>query len=363
MAPFIVNRPLAADEPIFGRDALLRAIAASINAGSSVNLVGEESMGKSSVLNHLCTPGGLLFSHNAAPLAVAYIRLREQTVGDVNGFYRAAAQQWLAALPAQRRREAAIAELTAACAARTLQEHDASTLLDAIGQSHMPLLVVDDFEVLLRDGAAQQFRFPGFFDALGEHVTQQRIIVVLTSRLALARYCTERRDRLTSSFYRSFIVERVEPLTKDAAEQLLLQSGTPTLRNEQARLAYEWASGNPRNLQIAGMVMQRATVENQPMTWTLAQYAQQVDPAPAEPAGATRAARPWWHPLRLLRGLWRGPLALVALVKWLMTQVSNLQALILVVLLIGVMILYMTGHLAPETMRQQFCNTFGLTCQ
>ncbi len=56
-SPFVVGRPLRAQEPIFGRDAVLRALGDALAHGSSVNLVAMRRMGKTSLLR---TPYSLL---------------------------------------------------------------------------------------------------------------------------------------------------------------------------------------------------------------------------------------------------------------------------------------------------------------
>jgi len=52
-SPFVVGRPLRADEPIFGRDEVFRFIAGELAKFSSVNVVAERRMGQTSLINHL----------------------------------------------------------------------------------------------------------------------------------------------------------------------------------------------------------------------------------------------------------------------------------------------------------------------
>ena len=52
-SPFVVGRPLRASEPIFGREAAFDFIRDALARFSSVNIVGERRMGKTSLLHHL----------------------------------------------------------------------------------------------------------------------------------------------------------------------------------------------------------------------------------------------------------------------------------------------------------------------
>ena len=52
-SPFIIGRPLRANEPIFGREDAFRFIADQLAQYSSINIVGERRMGKSSLINQV----------------------------------------------------------------------------------------------------------------------------------------------------------------------------------------------------------------------------------------------------------------------------------------------------------------------
>jgi hypothetical protein len=132
----------------------------------------------------------------------------------------------------------------------------------------LPLLAIDDFEVLLRPEQATHYPFPAFFDRLGALVDARQIALLVASDKPLARYCHDRPDTMTSSFYRSLVVERLEPLTPADAEALLLQEAGPaTLRNAEARAGARWANGRPRLLQIAGAALAAARAEGRDLRW------------------------------------------------------------------------------------------------
>ena len=95
-SPFIVGRPLRADEPIFGRDEVFRFVGQQLARFSSVNIVGERRMGKSSLLNHLLghPEKYLSRSPDEPPLLLARVDM-QAGVSDPRQFYRLALVEWL----------------------------------------------------------------------------------------------------------------------------------------------------------------------------------------------------------------------------------------------------------------------------
>jgi hypothetical protein len=87
--PFVVGRPLRADEPIFGRDEAFRFIAQQLAHFSSINIVGERRMGKSSRLNHLLGHPEKHLSASSDQASLLLARVDLQVAGsDAAHFYR-----------------------------------------------------------------------------------------------------------------------------------------------------------------------------------------------------------------------------------------------------------------------------------
>ena len=99
-SPFVVGRPLRADEPIFGRDEVFRFVGQQLARFSSVNIVGERRMGKSSLLNHLLghPEKYLSRSPDEPPLLLARVDM-QAGISDARQFYRLALAEWLKGLP------------------------------------------------------------------------------------------------------------------------------------------------------------------------------------------------------------------------------------------------------------------------
>ena len=94
--PFIVGRALQSDETIFGRALALQAIGEMLRTRSSVNLVGERRMGKTSVLNHL--PANLPQTDGKPPFVLARLELQAH-IDTPHKFYGAAWRELIAVLP------------------------------------------------------------------------------------------------------------------------------------------------------------------------------------------------------------------------------------------------------------------------
>jgi hypothetical protein len=100
VSPFVIGRPLRADEPIFGRDEVFRFVGQQLARFSSVNVVGERRMGKSSLLNHLLGHPEKYFSRSPdePPLLLARVDM-QAGISDARQFYRGALVEWLKELP------------------------------------------------------------------------------------------------------------------------------------------------------------------------------------------------------------------------------------------------------------------------
>lgn len=119
-SPFVVGRPLRADEPIFGRAEAFQFIRAQLEHYSSVNIVGERRLGKTSLLNHLLgDQQAYVPPLTLRPLRLAHVDLQ----GDVTDAGR------------ERRRPARVVAPAAASPARTGVA--AATARPAPGASHV----------------------------------------------------------------------------------------------------------------------------------------------------------------------------------------------------------------------------------
>jgi hypothetical protein len=264
-SPFVVGRPLRANEPIFGRENALRFIADQLAHYSSVNIVGERRMGKSSLINHvLGNPGHYLVAQpDQPPLVLARVDLQAH-VTTAARFYGMALRELIAHLPDSRSVEAlalqAVRErLNVACEA-TYDEFSRvlHQLRDARGLSVRPVLVVDEFESLLDDHIRPGFPFPMFYNSLRSLITEGALAMMVASHLSLTDLFRALPTSLTSNFPTYFMHFGLQPLVDAAADALLLQPSDHPLTVADAREARQWANGHPCHLQAAGQAMYEA---------------------------------------------------------------------------------------------------------
>jgi uncharacterized protein len=261
-SPFVVGKPLRADKPIFGRDDAFQFIRDQLTHYSSINIVGERRMGKTSLLNHLLGNEAKYVPFLLGrPLLLGDVDL--QGVNNVSQFYGAALLNLLSNPQVRKNEPARLRELRNRLeSAPTAEGQEFQHVLRHLREVSRvrPVLVVDGFEQLLADGSASGFPYPAFFNNLRALIGDRHewLAMVIASRRPLAEYFTDPRrpNSLTSTFPNYFPLFRLELLSNNDADQLLLQGGR--LNNYEVRAARVWAKGHPCHLQAAG----GALVEN-----------------------------------------------------------------------------------------------------
>jgi hypothetical protein len=275
-SPFVVGRPLRANEPIFGRDDTFRFVAGELAKFSSVNLVGERRMGKTSLLNHLIGRKDELLvpQPDQPPLVLACLDL-QAGVSDRERFYGVGLRELLDRLPSSRSAEAHhLQELRERLHAHPETDYDEFErvlrgLRDSRGLSVRPVLVVDEFERLLDPLAKKGFPYPDFFNGLRALVTAELLAMVVASRCLLADYFRDphRPGSLTSTFPSYFTPFTLSELDDAAADALLLQESDRTLTLREVARSRRWAGGHPCHLQAAGQAFYEAKVGDRSSRW------------------------------------------------------------------------------------------------
>lgn len=258
-SPFVVGRPLRAEEPVFGRESAFRFIAGELAKFSSVNIVGERRMGKSSLINHLLGhPDQYLIAQPDQPrLSLARVDL-QSNVSDAIQFYGTALRSLLSHLPSSRGDEARelqrlLERLNEKCEASYAEFNRVlHQLRDAHGPQVRPVLVIDEFESLLDVRVKDSFPFPMFYNGLRSLMTEGVLAMVVASRLSLTDHFNSLPTSLTSTFPTYFTHFSLKPLDDTAADALLLQDSDYPLGLLEARQSREWTKGHPCQLQAAG---------------------------------------------------------------------------------------------------------------
>lgn len=274
-SPFIVGRPLRFNEPIFGREEALRFIGSEIGRFSSVNIVGERRMGKTSLLNHLLAHQDKYLQADGQSLhRLAYIDLQDR-VSNANRFYGTGLRELLAQLPQGKKGPLLALTRLGERLKRTpeAQADEFREILETLRElkplAVRPILVVDELELLLDPLVRDGFPYPAFFNGLRALITAGLLAMIVASRRPLIDYFTDPSlpNNLTSTFPNYFQPYTL-PLLDDAdADALLLQKSIYPLSNLDVLEARRWSKGHPCRLQVAGAAVFQRIAGNHSQKW------------------------------------------------------------------------------------------------
>ncbi len=307
-SPFVVGKPLQASQPLFGCDGVLREVSDRVAACSSLNLVGERRMGKTSLLNHL--EARLPSEHTHTRAGVPFVWLRMDLQGRIrnqDGFFGAVAA-------------AVLGNVAAPTGFETYAQQIQSNPMAVFSQceivlSHCralahPVVLIDEFEAWLEPEAATAFPFPTFFNNLRSLIGANLLTLVIASRLPLVDLFDQHPTRLTSTFPSYFPQMTLGPLDAAAADALLLQPSDQPLLTFQVAEARGWAKNHPCLLQVAGAAYYAMAVyghSQADMLQARAKSQRQACAAPQNQPAATPAPRRSWIIRLLLALFWEFP--------------------------------------------------------
>jgi uncharacterized protein len=382
-SPFVVGRPLRDDEPIFGREEAFRFIAAEIAAFNSVNVIGERRMGKTSLLNHLIGNQAKHFTSQPgeSSLVLTYVDL-QRGVSTASRFYGAVLRQLLARWqPSQLARHRNLADLNKRLNRKPEAEY--YEFEQAIRELHnldrigvRPVILIDEFELLLEPSAKDGFPYPGFFNGLRSIIgdKDRLLAMIVASRRPLAEYFSDptRPGSLTSTFPNYFQPFGLGPLDDAAASALLLQKSDHALKIAEAEEAKQWAGGHPCHLQVAGAAWYQAKGEAKSPEWyfnrreELKRQSCMVSASVTSPSAVTkRSRRGWLRRLLLIPKIvfWSLPLKIGQLVQHLGMNIHHIAAWLIGVVLIVLVVLLVSGVVTSEDVWNWLKGKFGVSGQ
>jgi hypothetical protein len=324
-SPFVVGRPLREDEQIFGREESFQFIAEALSTFSSVNIVGERRMGKTSLLKHLLGHQNRYLPQppNQSPLVLAHIDLQSE-VPNAERFYGIALRDMLAKvnLPqsAEGRALAKFLERLRRVPEAKLQEFRQVLMQFKESQTvgARPVILVDEFERLLEEPIKRGYPYPDFFNSLRSIIgTDDALAMIIASRRELVEYFSDptRPNTLTSTFPTYFLSHELSLFDDVAADALLLQRSDHSLTVDDGIDAKEWAKGHPCHLQAAG----HAFYEGRSQRKSLDEIHQRRERLKSQncmvnlPAGGNRQQDS-------VGKIWRKPLAVLRAVFWELPQ-------------------------------------------
>ncbi|QQS47651.1 MAG: hypothetical protein IPM66_03060 [Acidobacteriota bacterium] len=143
------------------------------------------------------------------------------------------------------------------------------------GANLNPVLIIDEFDNLLEEGASEKFTYPDFFNGLRSIIGFRGILAMMvTTQIPLVDYFRDsnRPKQLTSTFPTYFPPVILDTLDEHDAMDLLMQPSRHQLTLQQARTAWRWTEGHPCLLQAAGESCFRANEKNKSAGWAFKTY-------------------------------------------------------------------------------------------
>jgi len=313
-----------------GRKDELNAIASRMKGvqPTSINIVGDKDIGKSSLLHYFVLTWEQRVLDNTSRYVVIYLALRGVDCQTETDFYEAVAEGLLSQVPLWQ------LKLQNPWKSKPLNRQAFS---DAVKewkqQGKLPVLCLDDFESLLK----YPDKFDnGFYDNLRSLMDSNALMLVVASRKQLDVYAND--YHFGSSFFNIGHTIYLKELTTDEAIEL---SRLPTRSSNGAALsvdeqshAQQWGDRYPYKLQLAGYYLWEARQQGKPIKWAKQQFKQQL----ANPKSPSNGQR-WQLWLRWL--VWDLPVRLGKIPQFIGVTVGDIGNWItgLVMLLLPVLVL------------------------
>jgi len=272
---------------------------------TSINVVGERRIGKSSLLYHFFQTYEQRVQgagKNPGNYVVVYLSLQAAQCRKETSFYQAVAQA-LIHRPVVQGNPALVAPLQAG----TLDRNGFSTAIEAWqAQKVLPVLCLDKFEELL--AKPDQFT-DDFYDNLRSLMDRNALMLVIASYRNLDVY--KHKYRFLSSFFNLGQVLPVGGITETEATDLMrlpehkIPGATAALSPERQQLGLAWGGRHPLLLQLAGLWLWEAQKQNRPDEWARQKFELEAQRVPHSGVTMRRLKRPvrllGWLPMKLGR--------------------------------------------------------------
>lgn len=227
---------------------------------TSINVVGEKRIGKSSLLYHFCqTYQERIQSRGKNPrdyLAI-YISFEQGNCQRKSSFYHVVAAELSNNL---QKRYSWFGQPRKLIQALQDNNFNTESFYAAIEKFRdiglLPILCLDKFETLFKH--PQEFN-NGFYDNLRSLMDNHGLMLVIASEKDIRIY--SRQKKLTSSFFNLGEVMKLEGFSENEARDLVrlphstISSSEAVLNENEQQFALEWGGRNPYLLQLAGLYL------------------------------------------------------------------------------------------------------------
>ncbi|MHC0065192.1 AAA family ATPase [Nostoc sp. UIC 10890] len=333
--PFVAAGMIEDPRLFVGRKDELHAIASRMKGDqpTSINIVGEKHIGKSSLLHYFVRTWEQRVLQNTDRYVVIYLPLRGVDCQTETGFYEAVAEGLLNHVPGWQQRS-----LQNCWKTKPLNRQAFSDAVKEWKQQvKLPVLCLDDFESLLK----YPDKFDnGFYDNLRSLMDSNALMLVVASRKQLDVYANE--HRFVSSFFNLGNTIYLKELTTDEAIELSRLPSRSTngaaLSVDEQNHAQQWGNCHPYKLQLAGYYLWEARQQGKAIKWAKQQFDQQLANSKSKVKGK------WWQ-LWLHWLVWDLPVRLGRIAKFIGGAVDDVSNWIIGMVILLLLVLVLVGVL------------------
>ncbi len=336
--PFVAAGMIEDPKLFVGRKDELHAIASRMSGvqPTSINIVGDKRIGKSSLLYHYCLTWEQRVQ-DPSRYVVIYLSLQSAVCQREENFYLAVARELL--------NFSTVATNPALSDPLNVRPLDRAAFSDAIKewkqQGILPVLCLDDFKTLF--GNKNEFN-DDFYNNLRSLMDSSSLMLIVASQHKLDVY--SKKHQLTSDFFNLGHVIKLRGLKEEEVKDLLrlpastVNGAASALSMDEQRLSQQLAGSHPFLLQIAGRLVCEARQHGYDENWVKTRFADESRRLPKSKLGSRR----WWHQVRWL--VWDLPVRLGKIPKFIGGTVDDISSWIigLVILLLPVLVLVGVLH-------------------
>lgn len=346
--PFFFGGKITDPTRFVGREQELRFITQRMSAAqmTSVGVVGDPRIGKSSLLYHLYQtyPQRVV---DSGRFLISYVSLQDARVRTLAGFLQMISSA-LATARARHPGAATLPQWPAPCNDLAIFRQGLQTMADA---GLRCILFLDEFEALL--DAPKEFD-DRFYDTLRAAMDDQVLMLVIASSRPLSYYGG--RFRFVSRFFNLGNTLALEKLTEVEASKLVrlpsdVAGGQPALGVKDQELVRKLGGQHPFLLQMAAYFVYEAQVAGRDEAWVRAQFQRQA----AEHRGFRVAAKrlATWLLLTAPAGIGR-------LAGWLGARQDEVRNRVVGALIVLIVILALTGVFPIQGLLRWITTALGL---
>jgi len=336
--PFIVGPKIGDPRLFVGRKDELQAIINCMDGAqpTSINIVGERRIGKTSLLYHL-EQTWTNRVRDASRFVLIRLSMQKSGMCKKRGFFNTVAQELLRQPLVSGR-----SDLVNALQKNPMKGPEFADAMAVFDQKGLlPVLCLDEFHKL--------FDYPkefddDFYDGLRSVMDESHIVMIAATPVPIMKY--KRKHRLTSTFFNQARTISLKRLKPDEVKDLLSlpASGVPSALNPRERqLAHEWSNTtHPYILQMAADALCQARLTGRNEAWARKKFNEEV-----------RKYDRWgWKRSSLLRCLhsvfWKFPARIGLLVRRTGTEIDNVTNWIMGLFLIIFLVLIFLGAIKPN---------------